>query len=743
MSQAIPLVATYRLQLRDGVDLDKARELLPWLATLGIGHLYLSPPFQAASGSTHGYDVIDPTRIDPVLGGEAAFLRMSEAAQRAGIGIVVDIVPNHMAFTPENPWLADVLRHGRDSAHAAIFDIDWDAGPLHFPVLDGTLEDLLAQGHLAPAGDSADPRLLVYDREYPLRPTDLSRYLCGVTRTLDAPTLATLLAEQHWSLGDWRASADRITHRRFFNITDLIGVLQEDPKVFALTHRWIIEQVEAGRIQGLRVDHVDGLARPGAYLQRLRDAVGDTPIWVEKIVKAGEDLPPAWPVEGMSGYEFMAPLTRLLTCCEGLAAIREASIDAIPPDYGREVRKVRQELLEQVFTPELRRVTGAALTALALDEAARSQVSEAVGRLATVWPVYRSYAADLAPLSPAITQAIDGLTENTTVASLIGLLRAPDDPHARAFAVRFEQLTGALTAKSEEDTVFFRSVAFLPLCEVGAEPDLGVIDDAEFATVMAMRADRTPLALDALSTHDTKRSADARAVLIALSYFPDLARELYADARQRAKKAALSEQWALYALQTALMLRAEPDAPERINAHVAKAMRESKDLSRHEAPDTAAETAVAQLCRALHRGLATSDLLPDRLRGEFEAAIETIVLAQTALQLTAPGIPDIYQGSEGATSALTDPDNRRPVDWRALASGQVSPLTARKLELTRILLTQRREQPELFTCGTYALQADDDSWIVKRTWQGEAFSLRIPVPRHRSADCSIEVRAID
>ncbi|GLK46139.1 MULTISPECIES: malto-oligosyltrehalose synthase [Novosphingobium] len=743
MSKAIPLVATYRLQLRDGVDLDKARELLPWLATLGISHLYLSPPFHAASGSTHGYDVIDPTRIDPVLGGEAAFQRLSGAAQRAGIGIIVDIVPNHMAFTPENPWLADVLRHGRGSAHAAIFDIDWDAGPLHFPVLDGAIEDLLAQGHLAPAGDADDPRLRVYDREYPLRPNDLSRHLCGVTRTLDAPTLDALLAEQHWSLGDWRTSADRITHRRFFNVTDLIGVLQEDPEVFALTHRWIIEQVEAGHIQGLRVDHVDGLARPGGYLQRLRDAVGDTPIWVEKIVKTGEDFPSAWPVEGMSGYEFMTPLTRLLTSREGLATMRETSIDAVPPDYGREVRKVRRELLEQVFTPELRRVAGAALTALALDEGARAQVSEAVGRLATVWPFYRSYAADLAPLSPAITQAIDGLTEDTTVASLIGLLRAPDDPHARAFAVRFEQLTGALTAKSEEDTVFFRSVAFLPLCEVGAEPDLGVIDDATFAAGMAKRADRTPLALDTLSTHDTKRSADARAVLVALSHFPDFARELYTDARQRGREAGVSEQWALYALQTALMLRAEPDAPERINAHVAKAMREGKDLSRHEAPNTAAEAAIAQLCRALHHGLATGELLPDRLRGDFEAAIETIALAQTALQLTAPGIPDIYQGSEGLAVALTDPDNRRPVDWGALALGQLPPLAARKLELTRILLTQRQERPDLFTCGTYALRTDEDSWIVERTGEGEAFSVHIPMPKRHSADCLKDVRAVD
>lgn len=729
MPQAIPLVATYRLQLRDGVDLDRARALLPWLGSLGVSHLYLSPPFHAASGSTHGYDVIDPTRIDPVLGGEEAFERLSQAAALAGIGIVIDIVPNHMAFTPENPWLADVLRHGRDSIHADVFDVDWDAGRLHFPVLDGAIADLLAQGQLALAGDNADPRLRVYDRDYPLRLTELSRDLCARPPLLDTATLEALLAEQHWTLGDWRTSADCITHRRFFNITDLIGVRQEDPQVFALTHRWIVDQVEAGRIQGLRVDHVDGLARPGAYLQRLREAVGAVPIWVEKIVKADEDMPRAWPVEGMSGYEFMTPVTRLLANPEGLAAVREASANAVPADYGQEVRKVRRELLEQVFTPELRRVTRTAMEALALGEDARRDISDAICRLATVWPVYRSYAADLAPLSPLVMEAIGTTADEPMVARLVDLLHAPDDPLARRFAARFEQLTGALTAKSEEDTVFFRSVAFLPLCEVGAEPELNAMDEVAFASAMTARADLTPLALNALSTHDTKRSADARAVLLALGYFPDLARSLYAVARHRADEMVLPQQWAIYALQTALMLRGEPEAEARIDAHIAKAMREAKDMSRHEAPEERTEAAVAQLCRSLHRDLAVGDLLPGHLCGAFEATIETLVLAQATLQLTAPGIPDIYQGSEALAIGLTDPDNRRAVDWSALERGTVSPLSTRKLDLTRALLAQRRDRPDLFARGTYALRIDDASWVVERTYEEQSFTLRIPMPR--------------
>jgi (1->4)-alpha-D-glucan 1-alpha-D-glucosylmutase len=716
MSPAV--VATYRLQLRCGVDLDRARELLPWLGELGVSHLYLAPPFHAASGSTHGYDVIDPTRIDPAIGGDAAFQRLSEAAQAAGIGIVIDIVPNHMAFTPENPWLADVLRHGRDSRYAPVFDIDWkriEAGArIHFPVLDGTPPELLAEGHISIAGTAEDPKLNVYDWTYSLRLSELAYQLADVSRTLDAATLDTLLTEQHWSLGDWRGDAGLITHRRFFNITDLIGVRQEDTEVFALTHRWIVEQVAAGRIQGLRVDHVDGLARPGGYMRWLREAVGDLPVWIEKIVKPGEAMPASWPVEGMSGYEFMGPVTRLLTAPQGLAAMRGAAKGAVAPSTAQEVRKVRHELLEQVFVPELARVTDAAMAALAATEDTRPALSDAVARLATAWPVYRSYAADLAPLTALVTDAV--ADAEAPAGALLDLLRSPDDPLARAFAARFEQLTGALTAKSEEDTVFFRSVAFLPFCEVGSEPDLEPLDAAGFEAILSARAAQSPLALDALSTHDTKRSADARAVLVALSHFPEVAEALYRDAREQARAADLPERWGLYALQTALMMRGQDEAQERIAAHIAKAMREAKDLSRHEAPNEEAEGAVTALALTLHSQV-SGEISP-----QFDEAVETIVLAQVALQLTAPGIPDIYQGTEGLAVALTDPDNRRPVPWDDL-----SRTGGRKLALTRELLARRRAAPDLFARGSYRLTDQGGALLVEREWEGETFAFEIPL----------------
>lgn len=706
-------VATYRLQLRDGVDFDRARELLPWLVELGVSHLYLSPPFHAAQGSTHGYDVIDPTCIDPVLGGDEAFVRLSDAARLAGIGIVVDIVPNHMGFTPENPFLADILRNGRASDYAKVFDIDWDKGSIHFPVLDGTPVELLEAGQIAIAGDAQNPLLTVYEREYPLRRTELSAYVAGVSRHLDAATLDTLLAEQHWSLGHWRTSVSRIVHRRFFNITDLIGVRQEDPDVFALTHRWIFDQIEAGRIQGLRVDHVDGLARPGGYLHHLREAVGDTPVWIEKIVKAGEKIPAAWPIAGMSGYEFLAPVTRLLTAPQGLAAMREAAAGAVPDDTALEVRKVRRELLDGVFAPELARVAHAAQVAMASQD--RESIAAHVVQMALAWPVYRSYTADLVPLGDVPGDIADN--------PLLDLLRAPDDPLARAFAARFEQLTGALTAKSEEDTVFYRSVAFLPLCEVGCEPDLEPIDAARFTEELMLRANTTPMALDTLSTHDTKRSADARAVLVALTYFPDLARTLYEQARRDAQAAGLPERWGLYALQTALMLRDEPDADQRMAAHVAKAMREGKEQSSHEAPDEAIEAKVAALAGRF-RGELAAGLIPPQVRESFEATVHTIVLAQVALHLAAPGIPDIYQGTEVPAPALTDPDNRRPVDWAAISASD-NP----KLALTRELLARRAAAPRLFAEGGFKLIETEEGWRIEREWQEQRFTLDVPRPR--------------
>ncbi len=346
------LVATYRIQLRNGVGLDEVRDRIPWLRELGISHIYLSPLFSAAEGSTHGYDVTDPNAVDPVLGGEEAFRALSRAARDAGLGIVLDIVPNHMAFTPDNPYLADVMREGAESRFAQLFDIDWSAGPLHFAVLDRAPAELLSTGDIVFGGTREYPSLRIHQQDYALRASDLTRRLADGEEMLTGDILNRLLAEQHWQVGDWRDTADAIVHRRFFNISSLVGVRQDDPEVFAFTHRWIVEQVRAGRIQGLRVDHIDGLARPGAYLRRLRGCRRLHSDLGGKDRQGRRDHSPRLADRGSERLR-------------GLQALRDAAKGGVPEDYAATVRTIRRELLSAVFAPEVDRGTAAAMEALA------------------------------------------------------------------------------------------------------------------------------------------------------------------------------------------------------------------------------------------------------------------------------------------------------------------------------------------------------------------------------------------
>jgi (1->4)-alpha-D-glucan 1-alpha-D-glucosylmutase len=363
-------------------------------------------------------------------------------------------------------------------------------------------------------------------------------------------------------------------------------------------------------------------------------------------------------------------------------------------------------------------------------------VRAAIAQLAMHWPVYRSYVADGLPLGPRHKAAFEAVKQDRmpseALASISYLLSAPDDRPARAFAARFEQLTGALTAKSEEDTVFFRAISYLPFCEVGGEPELEALSEQGFAEIMQARADDMPVALSTLSTHDTKRSADARAAIIALSYLPDVAASLYRSAREEARRRALPERWGIYAMQIALIMRHADDAEPRIRNHIAKAMREAKDLSRHEDPDETIEAEVAALCLALRSQL----LDPGALwmaadAATFETLYEHVVLAQVALQLSAPGIPDIYQGTEILAVDLTDPDNRRPIDWVAMdaaASNATAGLDEQKRILTKDLLEQRRQCPDLFAFGSYDIEESDGQWTVKRHWQDQMAAVDIAKP---------------
>ena len=513
MIPTVPL-ATYRIQLRDNVDFAEIERHLPYLSGLGVSHLYLSPIFAASTGSTHGYDITDPTRVDPALGGREGFERLARAAIGRGLGIILDIVPNHTAFTLENPWLLDVLRHGPDSRYARHFDIDWQAGPLVLPFLPEPFEKMLADG----AFSLRDGFWCFGDVQVPLADDSAPR-----------DDLRALHDRQHWRLVQSDMERDSITHRRFFNVTSLIGMRVEDPAVFDDTHALILDLVRAGLVHGLRVDHVDGLADPAAYLDRLHKAVPDTPIWVEKILVGDEAMPPGWPVLGSTGYEAARLIARLLTDPQGIERLdalwREAT--GIQTGFREELTQAKLAVLDNELAAErrqLRDMAAAAAEGSQDIEAGPETLREAVTALLVAMPRYRSYVTDRAGdedralLARLADDAAQGLRSRATVDLLAGLMADPPTDAARRFVVRFQQVSGALLAKAQEDTAGFRWTRYLAANEVGAEPDEPCVAEAE---ANAFLAARQPGAMTLVSTHDTKRSADSRMRIAAISHLPD------------------------------------------------------------------------------------------------------------------------------------------------------------------------------------------------------------------------------
>ncbi|MFN4130433.1 MAG: alpha-amylase family glycosyl hydrolase, partial [Paracoccaceae bacterium] len=377
-------IATYRLQLRNGVDFDRVEDDLDAITRLGISHLYLSPVFRATSGSTHGYDVTRPDAIDPALGGIDGFRHLAAAARARGLGIILDIVPNHTAFSLENPWLVDVLRHGQESRYARHFDIDWSAGRLVLPWLPRPVQAMLAEGGLRVEPDAhLGPVLVTGDMRLPLQ---------GGT----GGTLEQVLARQCWQLADWQAGSDCITHRRFFNITELICMQVDRAEVFDDMHRLVLALVASGDVQGLRIDHIDGLRAPGEYLARLRDRVGpDVPVWVEKIVVGDEPLP-HWPVEGTTGYEHGRDIARVLTRPDGVAKVTALWSDALgrSTDYAATLTAAKRDILRHDLAAEVLWLVDLARAALKGDpehEPGPETLRQAVIGMLEGMPVYRTY----------------------------------------------------------------------------------------------------------------------------------------------------------------------------------------------------------------------------------------------------------------------------------------------------------------------------------------------------------------
>ncbi len=533
--------ATYRIQFRNGMTFDRAAGLVPYLKRLGISHLYASPIFTATSGSTHGYDVTDANEIEPSIGGRAGFDRMVKALKDAGLGLILDIVPNHMAASLENAWWRDVIENGENSRYARYFDINWSRR-LTLPFLGDTFEAVLENGEITvkPDPKTGKPAFAYYESFYPLTPASWQGREHEILHLTDKHEIAQLHERQPWRLMSWRDARRDLSYRRFFEITGLVGVQVEDKPVFDACHRLILELVHAGAVDGLRVDHVDGLADPKAYLELLRQQAGpDCYITVEKILGEGELIPADWPISGTTGYEFIASLSDALIDGDNIAALRNAYDEIVgqPVEMDAELRAAKMLMATKNFEGEFTTLMRLAMEIAGTDNVTLDEttVQSALRELLIAFPVYRTYGtAEGLPAAGAemLEQVVEKVTASETAPDpealaflrriLAGHVSSAAAEQATTFRIRFQQLTGPLMAKSVEDTLFFRQHMALALNEVGAEPLPRAFSPDRFHAEMQTRLERQPDALSGTSTHDTKRGEDARARLYTLTEAPEI-----------------------------------------------------------------------------------------------------------------------------------------------------------------------------------------------------------------------------
>lgn len=668
--------STYRLQISPDFDLFEASRRLPYLHRLGVDWVYLSPLLASEPGSQHGYDVVAFDRVDPQRGGAEGLAALSAEARRLGMGVLVDIVPNHVGVaTPaENPWWWDVLRLGRASEHAVAFDVDWAAGDgkILVPVVgDGDEESIQV------AGDE----IRYHEHRFPMAPG---------TSTHD---------EQHYRLVSWREADDNLNYRRFFAVNTLAAVRVEDPEVFAETHAEIRRWFTDGLVDGLRVDHPDGLRDPKRYLDDLAALTDGAYVLVEKILEPGESLPSSWATQGTTGYDALALVDRVLTDPAGRAPLDalETRLRGNEVDWHRMVHDNKRAVADGILHAEVRRITRELDARLG----ERAAMEDAIAELLACFPVYRSYLPEgRAHLDEAFAAARAHRPDLAAAFdALEPVLADPWAPPAR----RVQQTSGMVMAKGVEDCSFYRWSRLTSLNEVGGDPSVFAVDVDDFHHAMTLRQRDWPHAMTTLSTHDTKRGEDVRARITVLAEMPG------------AWDAALSELLRLAPLPDpgfgSLLWQAVlgawtpehlPDLPQRLHGYAEKAMREAGDRTTWTAPDEAYESAVHAAVDAVFSSEDVHRVLTD-LAAQIDEPARANSLAAKLLAITMPGVPDVYQGSELWETSLVDPDNRRPVDFdhrAAVLAGDDSDDAVDKLHVTCTALTLRRDRPELFE--TYA-----------------------------------------
>ncbi len=679
--------STYRLQVSPDFDLYAAARVLPYLHDLGVDWVYLSPLLASEPGSTHGYDVVAFDHVDPERGGEEGLAALSAEARRLGMGVLVDIVPNHVGVaTPsEDPWWWDVLKLGRESEHASAFDVDWAAGDgrIVIPVIGDDDEGSIRIVRTA----SGEGEVRYHDQRFPMTPG------------------TTTLEEQHYELVSWRAADDDLNYRRFFAVNTLAAVRVEDPEVFAETHVEIRRWFDEGLVDGLRVDHPDGLRDPKRYLDDLAALTGGAYVLVEKILEPGEELPADWATAGTTGYDALALIDRVLTDPAGEAplTVLEDRLRGTSVDWERMVHDNKRAVADSILHSEVLRITREVERVLSSREESVDEdaVADAVAELLACFPVYRSYLPEGRDhLDQAFARARD---ERPDLAEAYAVLEPLLHDEWSQPARRFQQTSGMVMAKGVEDCSFYRWSRLTSLNEVGGDPSIFAIDVDAFHDAMAARQRDWPEAMVTLSTHDTKRGEDVRARITVLAEEPGHWEQAIDELLRLAPVPDAGFGSLLWqAVLGAWTPDHLPDLRDRLHGYAEKAMREAGDRTTWTEPDEAYESQVHAAVDAIFDDEAVQRVLQD-LATRVDEPAQANSLAAKLLAITIPGVPDVYQGSELWETSLVDPDNRRPVDFdhrAAVLAGTAEDDAATKLHVTCTALTLRRERPELFT--TYA-----------------------------------------
>jgi (1->4)-alpha-D-glucan 1-alpha-D-glucosylmutase len=786
-----------RLQLHKEFTFAHAAALVPYLVDLGISHVYSSPILTARAGSIHGYDVVDPTAVNPELGGEPGLRAFVAVLRKAGLGLIVDIVPNHMAVGgSDNPWWTDLLRYGRSSRYAGFFDVDWESadpslhGKLLAPFLGRPYGDALDAGEIRLAQTpSGEPEIRYFDSAFPIDPTDYAHIAeCGV-ESFDPGNpdgrcqIHKLLERQHYRLAWWGAAGDEINWRRFFDINGLAGLRIEVPAVFEATHATLFRLYADGLIDGFRIDHVDGLSDPPGYCRRLRQRLHETApdrhayLVIEKILGAGETLPTDWGVDGTSGYDFMNEVSALqhdASSAHALGQLWHAATHR-PADFKDEEVAARLEILQRGFDAQLQAVSRELHRIARSDRNTRDISAAAIRRgllaLLAHFPVYRGYDAgakrsrcDQAAFAGALAAA-----KRASPASTHQVLDHLDrwlggESGDRVAVTRFQQLSAPVAAKAVEDTAFYRYGRLLSRNDVGFDPARLGCSVADFHRACADRRSTFPHAMLATATHDHKRGEDLRARLAVISEVPDAWAALLAQCQAMA--ATQLDPADAIMLYQMIVGAWPPDLDradgtgcrafaERLAEWQQKALREAKLRTDWTAPNVSYETTARDFLFSL--------FAPD---GAFPPIAHSFIdliapagavngLAQTVLKMTVPGLPDFFQGTEFWDFSLVDPDNRRPVDYaarlEALAAG-AAPVAHRKTwrdgrvkqAVIHRVLAFRRQHPALFAHGDYSplpVKGPIAERIVAftRSLAGSVLIVAVPRLAHRllAADGSI------